>query len=93
MEAKSKLSEAFRRLLAAISEAKNLQQPLKHRGFLYVLRKRRFRSLESFRSLLEFAVEPSLAWISHDDNIDEADHTDDNSDDGGSKNSNSAYMV
>ena len=36
LEAKQRPSEAFRRPLAAISEAKNLQQPLKTQGFLKV---------------------------------------------------------
>ena len=53
MKVEQRLSEAFRKLLAAISEAKNLQKPLKNQGFLKVFGKRRFRSLESFRSLLE----------------------------------------
>ena len=63
MAAKSRLSEAFRRLLAAISEAKNLQKPLKNLGFLKVFGKRRFRSLESFRALLELVFGPFLGLL------------------------------
>ncbi|MEM9123572.1 MAG: hypothetical protein AAGB03_09680, partial [Pseudomonadota bacterium] len=37
------LSEAFRRLLEAISEAKNLQKPLKNQVFLYIFGKRNFQ--------------------------------------------------
>ena len=49
--------------MAAISEAKNLQKPLKNQGFLKVFGKGRFRSLESFRSRLELGVGPILALL------------------------------
>ena len=37
MEVEQRLSEAFRKLLTAIPEAKNLQQPLKIEGLLHAL--------------------------------------------------------
>ena len=39
----STVSETIRRVLEAISEAQNLQKPLKHLGFLHSLGKRRFK--------------------------------------------------
>ena len=61
MEVEQRLSEAFRKLLAAISDAKKPLNTNKNNGFCVLFGKRRFRPLESFKSLLEFGFGP--VWV------------------------------